>query len=341
MVLESRRRRPGRRAVGRVDRCSSRRSSCATAATATAARACSRRSPTSTARSRDAVDGLEALDQRARSTPPCSTSTAPTTRAASAPTPSSACRWPWPRPRPTRSALPLYRYVGGANAHVLPVPMMNVLNGGAHADNNVDFQEFMIMPVGAASLPEALRWGTETYHAPQGDAARPRPVHRRRRRGRLRARTSASNEEAVQVLVEAIEKAGFTPGDDIAIALDAASTEFSRDGALRPRRRGPDAVAPTEMVDVPRRPLRPLPDRVDRGRHGRGGLGRLGRAHRAASATACSSSATTCSSPTSSASPAASTPASPTRSSSRSTRSARSPRRSTRSSWRTAAATPR
>ncbi len=82
--------------------------------------------------------------------------------------------------------LPLYRYVGGANAHVLPVPMMNVLNGGAHADNNVDFQEFMIMPVGAASFSEALRWGVETYHVLKKVLHDAGPVHRDRRRGRLR-----------------------------------------------------------------------------------------------------------------------------------------------------------
>ncbi len=125
--------------------------------------------------------------------------------------------------------LPLYRYVGGANAHVLPVPMMNVLNGGVHADNNVDIQEFMIMPVGAASFAEALRWGTETYHALK------KVVHDRGLSTAIGdeggfAPNLASNEEAVQLLLEAVEKAGFTPGDDIAIALDAASTEFYADG---------------------------------------------------------------------------------------------------------------
>jgi enolase len=121
--------------------------------------------------------------------------------------------------------LPLFRYVGGANAHVLPVPMMNVLNGGAHADNNVDFQEFMIMPVGAASYSEALRWGAETYHALKtllhdrglstavGDEGGFAP-------------DLQSNEEGLQVLVQAIESAGFTVGDDIAVALDPASSEF-------------------------------------------------------------------------------------------------------------------
>ncbi len=77
--------------------------------------------------------------------------------------PCSGCRWPRPGRRPSSRAA-LFRYVGGANAHVLPVPMMNVVNGGAHADNSIDFQEFMIMPVGAASYSEALRWGVETYH---------------------------------------------------------------------------------------------------------------------------------------------------------------------------------
>jgi enolase len=125
--------------------------------------------------------------------------------------------------------LPLYRYVGGANAHVLPVPMMNVLNGGVHADNNVDMQEFMIMPVGAASFSEGLRWGTETYHVLKG------VLHDRHLSTAVGdeggfAPDLASNEEAVKLLVEAIGKAGFTPGDDIAIALDPASSEFYRDG---------------------------------------------------------------------------------------------------------------
>jgi enolase len=125
--------------------------------------------------------------------------------------------------------IPLYRYVGGANAHVLPVPMMNVLNGGEHADNNVDVQEFMIMPVGAASFSEALRWGAETYHVLKG------VLHERGLSTAVGdeggfAPDLPSNESAVQLLVEAIEKAGFAPGDDIAIALDPASTEFYRDG---------------------------------------------------------------------------------------------------------------
>jgi enolase len=121
--------------------------------------------------------------------------------------------------------LPLFRYVGGTNAHVLPVPMMNVINGGAHADNNIDLQEFMIMPVGAASFSEALRWCAQTYHALR------RLLHDRGLSTAVGdeggfAPDLGSNEEGFQVLVQAIESAGFTPGDSIAIALDAASTEF-------------------------------------------------------------------------------------------------------------------
>jgi enolase len=126
--------------------------------------------------------------------------------------------------------LPLYRYVGGPNAHVLPVPMMNVLNGGAHADNNVDLQEFMIMPVGASSFSEALRWGVETYHRLKA------LLHDRGLATALGdeggfAPDLASNEDAVRLLIEAIEAAGYTPGDQIAIALDAAISEVYRDGA--------------------------------------------------------------------------------------------------------------
>ena len=125
--------------------------------------------------------------------------------------------------------LPLYRYVGGVNAHVLPVPMMNVLNGGEHADNNVDLQEFMFMPVGAASFGEGLRWGVESYHHLKN------VLHERGLATAIGdeggfAPNLASNEEAVQLLLEAIERAGLTPGDDMALALDVAATEFYRDG---------------------------------------------------------------------------------------------------------------
>jgi enolase len=142
--------------------------------------------------------------------------------------------------------LPLYRYVGGPNAHVLPVPMMNVLNGGEHADNNVDVQEFMIMPVGAASFSEALRWGAETYHVLKG-VLRDRGLSTAIGDEGGFAPDLGSNEEAVQLLVESIERAGFTPGDDIAIALDAASTEFFVDGNYVLAGEG-RTLSPAEMV---------------------------------------------------------------------------------------------
>jgi len=142
--------------------------------------------------------------------------------------------------------LPLYRYVGGVNAHVLPVPMMNVLNGGVHADNNVDLQEFMIMPVGAASFGEALRWGTETYHVLK------KILHDRGLATAVGdeggfAPDLASNEEAITLLMEAIETAGFTPGTDIALALDPASTEFFVDGNYVLSGEG-RSLSPAEMV---------------------------------------------------------------------------------------------
>ena len=143
-------------------------------------------------------------------------------------------------------AVPLYRYIGGVNAHVLPVPMLNVLNGGEHADNNVDIQEFMIMPVGAASFSEALRWGAETYHVLK------KVLHDRNLSTAIGdeggfAPNLASNEDAVKLLLEAIEKAGFTPGTDIALALDAASTEFYKDGNYVLAGEG-RSLAPAEMV---------------------------------------------------------------------------------------------
>jgi len=123
------------------------------------------------------------------------------------------------------AGLPLYRYLGGCNANILPVPMMNILNGGKHADNNVDFQEFMIMPIGAEDFPEALRMGAETFHTLKkvlsskgystavGDEGGFAPMLK-------------TNEEALEVVTNAIEKAGYKPGKDIAIALDPASTEM-------------------------------------------------------------------------------------------------------------------
>ncbi len=125
--------------------------------------------------------------------------------------------------------LPLFRYIGGSDAHVLPVPMMNVVNGGAHADNSIDLQEFMIMPVGAASFSEALRWGVETYHALAG-VLKVRGLSTTVGDEGGFAPNLDSNEQAVQILVEAIEAAGRVPGDEIAIAMDPASSELYKDG---------------------------------------------------------------------------------------------------------------
>ena len=141
---------------------------------------------------------------------------------------------------------PLFRYVGGANAHVLPVPMLNVLNGGEHADNNVDLQEFMLMPVGAASFSEGLRWGVECYHVLRKVLSERGLATAIGDEGGF-APDLGSNEEAVQLLVEAIEKAGLVPGDDVALALDAASTEFFRDGAYHLSGEG-RSLSPGEMA---------------------------------------------------------------------------------------------
>ncbi|MBK6440717.1 MAG: phosphopyruvate hydratase [Actinomycetales bacterium] len=128
--------------------------------------------------------------------------------------------------------LPLFRYVGGPNAHILPVPMMNILNGGSHADTNVDIQEFMIAPIGAPSFKEALRWGAEVYHMLK------KVLHDRGLSTGLGdeggfAPNLESNRAALDVIMEAIQKAGYTPGKDIALALDVAATEFYKDGAYQ------------------------------------------------------------------------------------------------------------
>jgi enolase len=127
------------------------------------------------------------------------------------------------------AGLPLFRWIGGLNAHVLPLPQMNVLNGGVHADNSVDLQEFMITPVGAASWSEALRWGAETYHSLRKVLAARGLSTTVGDEGGF-APNLASSEEAVVVLVEAIEAAGRSPGEEVAIALDPAASELWKDG---------------------------------------------------------------------------------------------------------------
>jgi len=143
--------------------------------------------------------------------------------------------------------LPLYRYIGGTNAHVLPVPMMNVLNGGEHADNNVDLQEFMVMPVGAASFSEGLQWGVEIYHTLKSVLSKRGLATAVGDEGGF-APNLSSNEEACALLVEAIEAAGRIPGEEICLALDPASTEFYKDGNYVLAGEG-RTLSSSEMVD--------------------------------------------------------------------------------------------
>ncbi|HUE08480.1 MAG TPA: phosphopyruvate hydratase [Acidimicrobiales bacterium] len=143
--------------------------------------------------------------------------------------------------------IPLYRSIGGANAHDMPVPMLNVLNGGAHAKNSIDFQEFMLMPVGAASFNEALRWGTETYHALKSLLADRGLSTAVGDEGGF-APDLPQNEDAVKLLVEAIELAGRTPGDEIALALDPATSELWNDGGYVLAGEG-RTLSPAELVD--------------------------------------------------------------------------------------------
>jgi enolase len=125
--------------------------------------------------------------------------------------------------------LPLFRYLGGPNAHTLPVPMMNIINGGSHADNDVDIQEFMVVPIGASTFSEGLRWGVETYHALKGLLKSKGLATGLGDEGGF-APNLPSNRAALDLIVEAITLAGYTPGTDIALALDCAATEFFKDG---------------------------------------------------------------------------------------------------------------
>ncbi|NMA02675.1 MAG: phosphopyruvate hydratase [Clostridia bacterium] len=143
--------------------------------------------------------------------------------------------------------MPLYRYIGGVNAKSLPVPMMNILNGGKHADNNVDIQEFMIMPIGAESFSEALRMGVEVFHSLK-KVLKGRGYNTAVGDEGGFAPNLASNEEALDVIVEAIHKAGYKPGEDIFLALDVAATELYRDGAYHFEGQGLTRSS-EEMVD--------------------------------------------------------------------------------------------
>lgn len=165
--------------------------------------------------------------------------------------------------------LPLYRYVGGVNANTLPIPMMNILNGGSHADNSIDFQEFMVMPVGASSFREGLRWGTEVFHHLKkvlkskglstnvGDEGGFAP-------------NIESNEGAIEYVLQAIESAGYRPGEDMYIAMDAASSEFfnKEKGVYHFKKSSGDELTPAEMVNywsdwVNKYPIISLEDGLD------------------------------------------------------------------------------
>jgi enolase len=163
-------------------------------------------------------------------------------------------------------SLPLYAYLGGPNAHLLPVPMMNILNGGAHADSNVDFQEFMVAPVGEPTFAEALRAGAEVYHALKGVLSERGLSTGLGDEGGF-APDLKSNVEALELIMVAIEKAGYRPGTDVALAMDTASSEFYSDGAYRLEGEG-RTLSSEQMVDffadlVDRYPIVSIEDGMD------------------------------------------------------------------------------
>ncbi len=162
--------------------------------------------------------------------------------------------------------LPLYRYIGGVNAHVLPVPMMNIINGGAHAKNSTDFQEFMVMPAGASSFSECLRWGAEIYHSLKNVLSGKGMNTNVGDEGGF-APSLDTNEMALEVILEAIEKAGFRPGEDVWIALDPAASELYKDGKYVLAREN-RVLSSDEMVDfwadwMERYPIISLEDPLD------------------------------------------------------------------------------
>src|SRR5215216_5417768 len=147
----------------------------------------------------------------------------------------------------TALGLPLYRYIGGVNAHVLPVPMMNILNGGKHAQDSTDFQEFMVMPVGASSFREGLRWGSEIYQSLK------KVLHDRGQNTNVGdeggfAPSLPTNEAALEVIMEAIQRAGYTPGEQVMLAMDPAATELYQDGKYQLAREN-RSLSSAEMVD--------------------------------------------------------------------------------------------
>jgi enolase len=163
--------------------------------------------------------------------------------------------------------LPLYRYLGGPMASTLPVPMMNILNGGAHAANNVDFQEFMVMPVGAETFSEGLRMGVEIFHSLKKVLSSQKKSTSVGDEGGF-APDLATNEEALEVILTAIEKAGYRPGEDVVLALDVAASELYRDGKYVFHKSSNETRSASEMVEfyadwVKRYPIRSIEDALD------------------------------------------------------------------------------
>ena len=146
------------------------------------------------------------------------------------------------------AGMPLYRYVGGVGASTMPVPMMNILNGGSHADNSIDFQEFMIMPVGAPSFSEALRWGTEIFHNLKSVLKKQGFSTNVGDEGGF-APNIKSNEDAIKIVLQAIEVAGYRPGEDVMIAMDAAVSEFYEDGIYHFKKSTGDKLTSSQMAD--------------------------------------------------------------------------------------------
>ncbi|HEX8318684.1 phosphopyruvate hydratase [Longimicrobium sp.] len=165
------------------------------------------------------------------------------------------------------AGLPLYRYLGGAMANVLPVPMLNILNGGAHAGNNVDFQEFMVMPIGAETFSEGLRMGVEVFHALKKVLSKAGKSTAVGDEGGF-APDLKDNEEAVAVILQAIEQAGYRPGEDLVLALDVAASEMFRDGGYVFHKSSGERKTPQEMVEFyaewcRRYPIRSIEDGMD------------------------------------------------------------------------------
>jgi enolase len=165
------------------------------------------------------------------------------------------------------AGMPLYRYIGGVGASTLPVPMMNILNGGSHADNSIDFQEFMIMPTGAPSFSEALRWGTEIFHHLKNVLKKQGFSTNVGDEGGF-APNIKSNEDAIKIVLQAIETAGYRPGEDVFIAMDAAVSEFYEDGVYHFKKSTGDKLTSSQMVDywadwVKKYPIISLEDGMD------------------------------------------------------------------------------